>query len=191
MPERAPATSRLFIAASPAGVTQEAFAAALEPLRDGPNLRWLSPEKRHFTLRFLGQVPDSQRSAISQACAATAAESPAFDLVLAGAGAFPRKSRATVLWIGVSQGEAELVRLAAGLDAGLVALGFQPEGRPFVPHLTVARSRQPQQLTAAVDALASLRLSGCVRSIELIRSHLGGRESSYETLGSFVLQRVS
>jgi 2'-5' RNA ligase len=190
MPESAPASSRLFIAVWPGIVTQrelEQALAPLGPLAEQAGLRLLRPEKRHFTLRFLGQVPDLQRAAIGRACAETAAESAPFELVLQGAGAFPRASRGTVLWIGVGQGAGQLTGLAERLDARLAALGHQPEQRPFVPHLTIARSRQPQQLTAAVDALATLRLPSSVGSIALVRSRLGGRESTYETLDSFTL----
>jgi RNA 2',3'-cyclic 3'-phosphodiesterase len=190
MPEPAPATSRLFIAVSPAVVTQRAFEDAMRPLGALPGLRVLSPEKRHFTLRFLGQVPDNQQPAISRACAETAAESAPFELTLAAAGAFPRVSRGTVLWVGVAEGAAELVQLAQRLGVRLDALGYTPEQRPFVPHLTVARSRQPQQLSAAVEALASLRVTGSVQSIALIRSRLGGRESAYETLAQCRLGRA-
>jgi RNA 2',3'-cyclic 3'-phosphodiesterase len=190
MSEPARATSRLFIAVSPGVATQREFDAAVQALKVLPQhagLRLLRPEKRHFTLRFLGQVPDSQRAAICRACAETAAESAPFELMLAAAGAFPRASRGTVLWVGVGQGAGELVRLAQRLNARLDLLGYPPEQRPYVPHLTIARSRRPQQLTAAVEALATLRIPTRVGEIALIRSRLGGPESTYDTVDSFAL----
>jgi RNA 2',3'-cyclic 3'-phosphodiesterase len=190
MSESSPATGRLFIAVSPGVATQREFDEALQPLQvltQIAGLRLARPEKRHFTLRFLGQVPDSQRAAICRACAETAAESAPFELMLSAAGAFPRASRGTVLWVGVGQGAGELVRLAQQLNARLDLLGYPPEQRPFVPHLTIARSRRPQQLTAAVEALATLRIPTRVADIALIRSRLGGPESSYDTLDRFAL----
>jgi 2'-5' RNA ligase len=181
----------LFIAVRPSVAVGREFDEALQPLKALPELtglRLLSPEQRHFTLRFLGEVPDDARAAISQACAETAAESAPFELMLAAAGAFPRASRATVLWVGVGQGAGELVRLAQRLNARLNAIGYEPERRAFVPHMTIARSRQPQQLTAAVNALAMLRLPSRARGLALIRSQLGGREAIHETIGFFALE---
>jgi 2'-5' RNA ligase len=45
-----------------------------------------------------------------------------------------------VLWIGIRDGATQLAALARQLEDRLVPLGWPPEGRPFAPHLTLART---------------------------------------------------
>ncbi|HKU41453.1 MAG TPA: RNA 2',3'-cyclic phosphodiesterase, partial [Polyangiales bacterium] len=160
------------------------------PLRQAPfceGLRWASAAKLHFTLRFLGNVPDAEREGIARACAECAAELPGFALTLAGAGAFPRASRASVLWVGVEDGAAELCALAERLNERLAQRGVAREVRAFVPHLTIARAKRPLRLTAAVESLRSIRAQGWIEEIELVKSRLGGAEATHEVLERFVL----
>jgi 2'-5' RNA ligase len=93
-----------------------------------------------------------------------------------------------VLWIGVDEGAARLCELAERLSARLAARGYASEERPFVPHLTIARTRRPRPLTAAIEALRELRASGRIQAIELVRSRLGGKEAGHEVLLRFELR---
>jgi len=118
--------------------------AALGPLAS--QLRWVAADALHLTLRFLGEViPADVERAADAARVAAAAVSP-FSITLAGAGAFPSLREPRVLWIGVADGAALLAALARALEAALVTRGFLPEGRPFQPHLTVARARSAGSL---------------------------------------------
>lgn len=118
--------------------------AALGPLAS--QLRWVPAGALHLTLRFLGEVtPSDVERAADAARVAAAAVSP-FSITLAGGGAFPSLREPRVLWVGVADGAALLAALARALEAALVVRGFVPEGRPFQPHLTVARARSAGRL---------------------------------------------
>ena len=69
------------------------------------------------TLQFLGAVDDAD--ALSAAVAAAVAEHAAFEVQLAGGGAFPTVRRGTVLWVGVERDDALAApgRRGAGRDA--------------------------------------------------------------------------
>ena len=54
----------------------------------------------------------------------------------AGLGAFRIRSGATVLWMGLDQGEDALSTLAKTVDTAIDRAEFSPESRPFNPHLT-------------------------------------------------------
>lgn len=62
-------------------------------------------------------------------------------VVLTHLGVFPDVRAPRVLWVGCrsSSEVAALADLANAVDRALTSLGFEPDGRPFQPHLTLAR----------------------------------------------------
>jgi RNA 2',3'-cyclic 3'-phosphodiesterase len=111
-----------------------------------PDLRWSKPEQRHLTVKFFGPVPDA--AALTEFVADSVLPREPFTLTLGGGGAFPNARRASVLWLGVREGEAALAELAAPFAATSPA-----DGRSFHAHLTLARVARRRDLRAAVAAL--------------------------------------
>lgn len=101
-------------------------------------LSWTRPGNWHLTLRFLGEVEDME--GVVRALHAVRQEPGQFQP--AGAGFFPSRRRPRVAWLGVKQGQEQVMRLAARVSAALETAGFAPEGRQFRPHLTLARIRR-------------------------------------------------
>ena len=64
-----------------------------------------------------------------------------FTLQLAGTGVFGG-DRPRALWVGVER-EPELVSLRGKIEQALIRIGLDPEPRKFVPHVTLARLRDP------------------------------------------------
>jgi 2'-5' RNA ligase len=102
-------------------------------------------------------------------------------------GAFPHPRRATVLWLGVSTGVDRLGELAADCEDAAQAIGYEPESRPYRPHLTLSRIRPDQDLRPLVDGLAFPAVSFTARSIALFRSMLGRGGARYEVVENFPL----
>ena len=100
-------------------------------------LRWTHPGNWHLTLRFLGNVPTPRLPELTTALAEVAFAP--FTLAVGRAGAFPARGTPRVLWLGLTRGGKECASLAGAVNAALAPLGFAPEGRPFAPHLTLAR----------------------------------------------------
>jgi 2'-5' RNA ligase len=109
---------------------------------DDVKVKWVDPANMHVTLKFLGDVPESEVSKICEAVARAAAAEQPFEVSLAGAGAFPDLRCPRTVWIGVDQGSEALCRLQASVDSSLKKLGFPKERRGFHPHLTIGRVRQ-------------------------------------------------
>lgn len=108
-----------------------------------PPARWLELDKVHLTLLFLGETPEAKVPALSERLAAAFAGYPPMRLALANGGTFPPRRPARVAWIGV-EAPADLGRLQADVTAAAVeALAFEPEERPYHPHVTLARCQTP------------------------------------------------
>ena len=104
---------------------------AIQPA-PAPNLRLVPPDQMHITLNFIG---DADTDHIATALA-TVTAAP-FQLDLRGVGHFQSASGAVTLWAGVELC-AERLRLHAAVGAALAGVGFEPESRPYPPHVSLA-----------------------------------------------------
>jgi 2'-5' RNA ligase len=152
-----------------------------EPVLEGDRaLRGVDPAALHVTLCFLGSREASQ---LDPAIAAVEAVSgmPAGDLLLGEAIWLPRR-RPRLLAVTVSDPGGELGRLQAGLSDELRrAIGYAPERRTFLAHVTVARGRGRAQVGArALEPPPAMRFSGL--AVTLYRSHLGGGPARYQPI---------
>jgi 2'-5' RNA ligase len=131
------AVPRLFVALDlPASVKQ-----SLEPLAKGlGDVRWLSPDQQHLTLRFIGDVDNGALHDVAEALATVPAQP--FQLTLKGLGHFPPRGEPRVLWVGVERNE-ELAALKRRIDRALREADVAPETRKFAPHVSIARMRSP------------------------------------------------
>jgi 2'-5' RNA ligase len=103
----------------------------------------------HLTLQFLGNRADVD--AVAEVLAGI--DVAPGEVRIGGAGAFPRPARATVLWLGVTEGEDVLARLADAVMTRTESLGHERDTRPYRPHLTLARCRTPTDLRPTVAIL--------------------------------------
>lgn len=186
---------RLFVAVVPPPGVLTDLGTAVAPHQAGHaahrDLRWTGPEDWHVTLAFLGDVPGPVAAALAPALEQAAAGHRPFPLTLAGAGTFPEAPHARVLWCGLGGDQAALAALAASVADAVTRAGVAPPdaGRPFRPHLTLARTRgrtpaDVRDLVAALSGYASP--SWPVDRIQLIDSHPGGRPR-YSPIGRWPL----
>jgi 2'-5' RNA ligase len=101
-----------------------------------PEVRWVTLESLHVTLKFIGEKPDGVVAEIEKALRSIAAE--AFEVSFRGCGFFPTEKAARVFWVGI-EADASLAQLAGKVEERLTALGIPREERAFSPHLTLAR----------------------------------------------------
>ena len=100
--------------------------------------RWIDPDNYHITLRFIGDVDHTTANEVADALDRLS-DSEAFSVRLSHLGWFGGdKPRA--LYAGVDNNVA-LQRLQAAQERVLQRLGLAPEGRKFVPHVTLAPLR--------------------------------------------------
>jgi 2'-5' RNA ligase len=106
------------------------------------SVKWVDPKGIHLTLKFLGNISAGQVAQITAAVEEASGGISPFHLEISGLGAFPSVRQPRVLWVGVGGETDKLSRLQQGIDSALAALRFSREERPFVPHLTLARTRE-------------------------------------------------
>ena len=162
-----------------------ALVDALEPLRPLPG-RAIPAENWHLTMRFIGPMEQVTYERMLAELDATQLGG-SFSIRFEGLGAFPNPRRATVLWVGISHGGDELVRLAAAVEDAVAAAGVDPEERPFRPHLTVARIRPPANVTDLVDQASLPAIRWRADRLTVFRSHLGSGGARYEPLDTIDL----
>lgn len=146
---------RTFIALDPGRAIRDRIKALQESLaRTGADVKWVEADNLHLTLLFLGEVDNRDLVPVCQAVAEVAQQCQPFDLAFAGAGCFPNLRRPRTLWIGVSQGAAEVCALHDALEVPLLALGcYRREERQFKPHLTLGRIRSDKPMDDLAAAL--------------------------------------
>lgn len=108
----------------------------LSGLRGGlPGARWIDPENYHVTLRFIGDIDGASANEI--AAMLWQVNRRPFEVTVQGLSSFGgRKPRAVVANIAPSR---PLIELQAELERMMQRIGLDPEGRKFIPHVTLAR----------------------------------------------------
>lgn len=129
--------SRLFVAIDLPDEVKAQLAALCSGINEA---RWVKPEQMHLTLRFIGEMSDTEVEAIKMALGAVHAAPFAF--YLKGVGQFPPKGSASVIWAGM-KAPVELERLHREIETSLVKLGHKPADMSFSPHITLARLKSP------------------------------------------------
>jgi 2'-5' RNA ligase len=162
-------------------------------------LRWRGPKGvswarelgLHITLKFLGEIDKDRAARVEEAIRTAAGAIPAFPLRVRGTGAFPPPPRPPrVLWVGTDE-PAAILDLQGRLEAGLEALGFDRETRPFHPHLTLGRVKSATGLRDAAAELERVKEAEfgemTVRKITLYQSTLRPDGAVYSVLAEGAL----
>jgi 2'-5' RNA ligase len=155
-------------------------------------VRWVAADSLHITLKFLGETPESITAQLEKALRGACDDFGPFDVAIGGFGAFPSSSRPSILWVGVTAPVA-LVKLQQRIEAAVAPLGFEPEGRAYTPHITVARAEKNARIRdrARMDRIAAefdYKQVVRVRSVDLMRSFTGPRGARYELVRKVELE---
>ncbi len=157
-----------------------------------PALRRVPPQSLHVTLAFLGWRAEREISRLAEIVAESGVSAPS--LAFGQPVQRPERGRPRLFALPVESPGA--MTLQAGLEEALVAAGlYEPERRPFWPHVTVARvkreergSKRPAGVSKPPGALSEelLRPFDAVR-ITLYRSELQPWGAQYTPLAQVEL----
>ena len=116
-----------------------------------PGARWRPPETLHVTLRFFGEVAETQAADLDAELATITAKP--FALELDGVGSFGEAFDPRAVWAGVKDEVGALGRLAGRCESAARRAGLKAEGRAYHPHLTLAylRHAEPARVAAWIQ----------------------------------------
>ncbi len=169
---------RTFIAIEIPEEIKEALGRLQQRLRAAEvKVRWVNPQNIHLTTKFLGDVNDSDVPKVCEVVKQAATQTPAFELEVAGLGAFPPKGAPHILWVGLQGGIETLARFVEEVDGALAdELGIRPERRKYHPHLTLGRvksTRNTDRLKALMTECEPVELGTfSAESVTLFMSEL-------------------
>lgn len=176
---------RAFIALEPSEGFVEDVAAMARVLGAAVEGRFVPRQNYHVTLAFLGDVDEAQARGAMDAMDEACASAPAIPLRPDGLGKFGRASDAT-LWLGLAPDPA-LMGLADRLREALDARGIPFDGKPFLPHITLARrARLPKGM---LPELAFPLPCGAARAT-LFKSALSRDGAQYKPLYEIELPQL-
>lgn len=173
--------ARLFVALDlPAPIVEELVAWRAPVLRETEGLRAVPPESLHVTLAFLGAKPEMAIAPLSELVVSCAAGAGGVAGLALGEPLWLPRHRPRVLAVALEDRHGRLAALQASLVERLVAGAWhEPEARPYLPHVTVARVRGRP---AAEDLPAPPRLAFDGAAVVLYRSRPSPAGARYEPL---------
>jgi 2'-5' RNA ligase len=188
---------RTFIAAEIPLSIQTSIKQQVDGLRNrvgNSSVRWVPVQNMHLTLKFLGNISQTDVGILTGILRSEVESRPAFDITVGGLGSFPNSKRAHVLFIEI-QAPTALVTLQREIESACVRASYKSESRPFSPHLTIGRVRRgipSSERTkihktldeTKIDSLGTAR----VDSIHLFKSELKSSGAVYTKLFSAPLR---
>jgi 2'-5' RNA ligase len=146
---------------------------------------WSRDASLHLTLKFLAAIPETSVPDLSAAASRAVAGLRSFSIRLEQSGVFPQHGPPRVLWLGVNDVAGRLVELHARLEDEAAKEGFEKDERPFHPHLTIARLRQPRSARTLADEHKQMEFEPveiAVSELLVIRSELRSEGSKYTVI---------
>lgn len=167
---------RLFIALTLTKTVNQLLDAICQQRLSDANSNRVPAQRRHLTLRFLGEQTAEQAAVAVQIVQALRVEK--FDLSLKAVEQFPARESRTVA--AIPEYSTSLMALHQQLSASLAASGFEPVQRGFRPHITLGKT------SATPSAKIDLEIDIClpVRQIALFQSQLTTSGPLYSPLAT-------
>jgi RNA 2',3'-cyclic 3'-phosphodiesterase len=160
--------------------------------RSSLDARWVRPEGVHLTVVFMGDVRETDISAVIEGIGDVCSRYGPFAVALRSVGCFPNSRKPRVFWLGVEGDLGRMSRFRDDLQAELLPFGIRPEKRGFRPHLTLGRFKGLGKGTAELDKLL-LKHKGLtsplcsLNELILFRSDLNPGGAVYTKMKSWTL----
>jgi 2'-5' RNA ligase len=160
-------------------------------------VRWVRPEGVHVTLKFLGEVPQKKLPAIKMALQEAVVRHSPFNLELSNIGTFGGREGLRLMWVGIAGDVLRLEAMVRDVNLALSVVGFEPERRPFRPHLTLGRvrdtvpTRRRAEIEVDVGRVAVPEVEWRTSQITLMKSRLTTRGAEYDVISTFPLRMAA
>lgn len=177
---------RAFLAIQPPADIRTSLVDTLTRIEiDGARLRIVDQDNIHLTIEFLGDIPEGSIKPLSKLLDDVAAQTRPFEAEVVGIAAFP--ARRPVVVAAVLAENNSLSEVVAEIRGQLCEIGFDPETRPFRPHITIARIKGGRNRVRRFSLETQLTFTA--DEFVLFRSDLTRKGAQYSRLHSARLER--
>jgi 2'-5' RNA ligase len=157
--------------------------------RTRADLKLVERENLHFTVKFLGEISESQTKEADARLKGLHLSSAQVEV--RGVGAFPSVGRPNVIWVGVPESqEVSVLRIAQSAIGALEGIG-ETDRRPFRAHVTLARlrsGRQSKELASLLNANSNRTFGPlALKQLKLKSSVLSPTGPTYSDVGVYSL----
>ncbi|MFO7819773.1 MAG: RNA 2',3'-cyclic phosphodiesterase [Halanaerobacter sp.] len=186
-------TERIFIAVNLDDIVQKKLKKAQDLLRDcSLSIKWVEKENFHITLKFLGDITNSQLIEVKDRLKKIALNISSFDIIIKGLGAFPNLEQPKIIWSGVKKNKKKLISLHQAIEEQMLDLGFGAEKHDYTPHITLGRVRKREDNYDLVsdkikDFSFEINAHQIVDRIAVVKSELTPQGPIYSTVAEFEL----
>jgi RNA 2',3'-cyclic 3'-phosphodiesterase len=174
---------RTFIAVNLPVEIQQAVGEYIDSIKEYmEGIKWVEPENLHFTIKFLGEVENSDINKIKDCISNVAREYGEFSIGLSDTGFFPSDFRPKIVWIGIDGGEDSLLDLYQDMEQCFEQYGFDREAKTFSPHLTIGRVKKFKDVTVPQNLPDFKPVEFSVSRLAVMKSTLTPEGPIYEKI---------
>ncbi len=183
---------RLFIAINLDDLLKKQLSIILEDFKkEESSVKWVEAHNLHITLKFLGDTPEEKIIHIKRALKDINYQS--FSLKLKDPGCFPNTKQPRVVWLGISEGKDDLLKLNTEVENSLEKQGFPTENKDFKCHITLGRVKKFKKIYAFEKFLKKIEgkdfIEQKIEHIDLMKSNLYPTGPVYEILEQYLLKK--
>lgn len=154
-------------------------------MKSGADVKWVSFENLHITLKFLGKTDELLVPSIIDSLYKKLSPYTPFYIKITGIGCFPGLKRPRVLWIGSETPEI-LRKIQSDVENEMAKFGYTEEKRTYTAHITIGRVRSQKinrDLIKKMDGLREQDFGAMeINKICLMKSELKPAGAQYHTL---------
>ncbi len=147
---------RLFIAAPLSEKTKDEINSWQQNIADKTSgkIKFVKPENLHITIKFLGETEDETKEKVISILNSLE-DRNSFKSDIQTVSAFPGMKRPKVLVAKLIKNKEVLQEINSKLEDQLFELGFKKEDRYFIPHITLARTKDNKGFESLADWFTS------------------------------------
>ena len=120
------------------------------------HVKWTVPDQIHLTLKFIADLHPDQQHRLVPAMADVARRTTVFTYKVRGVGFFASGDKIRIVWCGVDDTSGRLAALEKQIELACGPIKLPKEDRPFRPHLTLGRLREPHREPQLVQAMKTM-----------------------------------
>lgn len=159
--------------------------------RVNADLKIVKRENWHITLKFLGDIDQSQVRRIKKKLKRVVNQLKPFKISLKGGGVFPDLDYIKVIWVGLNKGSDKVKELNREINRVLEGMDVAESHHEYTPHITIARAksgRGKREIQGFVESLKDEKFGEqVIKKIKLKESILKGEGPKYSDLSIFDL----